>query len=176
MSETPRGLAAITPGHEERFYHQLRTLKKGVGLTPESASGGVLRFLQYFGATTGTAAYSLLRSALDSMDPAHLHVQALLNAYGSKGLPDNIKSRRSLFAEKHGETEARVLRMEDRALLEMVEILDAHAQGKEIVTPKIKTVDSAEEPSIKGLLLGLTKAIQEQTAVLRQISAKLDRK
>ncbi|MEU3251089.1 hypothetical protein [Streptomyces sp. NPDC006997] len=175
MSEKVLGLAAMVHDHREVFLRQLRFLKKGAGLTPESAGGGTLRFLRYFGVTTALEAYELLRASLNAMDASHLYVQALLNAYGGEGLAGDIKTRRKNFAEQHGLTEARVFHLEDLALDEMVEILDALAQGKEIKrrTPEV-TESSVEEPSIRALLVSLIEATQEQTAVLREISTKLD--
>ncbi|MEV6422612.1 hypothetical protein [Streptomyces sp. NPDC051662] len=180
MSEKLLGLAALSPAVREKVYLQLRVLKKGVGLTPELSGSHSLQYLSAFiGVTTPSSVYALLRAALSSMNPSHLYVQALLNAYGGEGLADDLKTRRMNFAETHGIKESRVVRLEDFALDEMVQILDAHAQGEEIKPFKAETLDasteksSVEEQTVKDLLIRLIEAVEEQTTVLRGISTKL---
>ncbi|MFI5746552.1 hypothetical protein ACIBBE_11525 [Streptomyces sp. NPDC051644] len=180
MSEKVLGLAAMNPAVREKLFLQLRVLKKGVGLTPELSGGHSLPYLRDFvGVTTPSSVYTLIRAALSSMNPSHLYVQALLNAYGGEGLADDLKTRRVNFAQAHGIKESRVVRLEDFALDEMVQILDAHAQGKEIKPFNAETLDtsteesSVEEQTVKDLLIRLIEAVEEQTMLLRTISTKL---
>lgn len=164
--ETGGGLSADEK--VERFKRMLRDLKKGAGLTPERAGGNTLRFMRSLGAPTANASYRLLRSALDSMDENYDYVRALQNAYGGEGLADDLNARRGVFAAEHGITMSRVKDLEEVGIQEFYHLLVTPTQATEPTT-------SDADASIKELLLGLTEAVKEHTAVLREISAKLDR-
>lgn len=166
MSEVAGGLTAEQK--VERFKRMLRDLKKGAGLTPERAGGNTLRFMRNLGTPTANDSYKLLRATLDSMDRGHDYVQALLNAYGGEWLADDLNARRGAFAAEHGITMSRVKDLEEIGIQEFYHLLMRCAQDTE------PTASDTEDSSIKELLLGLTQAVKEQTAVLREISAKLD--
>lgn len=179
MSEEMLGLSSMHPRVREKLPNQLRVLKRGAGLTPKVTSYS-LGFLRFFGATTPSSAYKLLRTALESMNPSRLYVQALLNSYGGEGLADDLNTRRADFAEKHGLSESRVIDLEDFALDEMIQVLDALARGEEIKPSKLDEepsfeASSVEEPAVKELLISLIEATREQTAVQRETNELLKR-
>lgn len=150
---------------------RLQSFRQGGGLTPDKAASTSNFYLEQLDVPTPRDFYPLICAVLDSMDQDARHVQALRNAYFGDEKCD-LMTRRERFGAKHGINTAQVARLEDNAIEELLERLAKRTQSEatEEPTPDI------EELSIKDLLLGLTKAMQEQNELLREISAKLDRR
>lgn len=141
---------------------QLRYAVGDDGLTPESIECYGSDILDLLGTRDGRVACEIIRGILEIMAAKNIrNIDEIRSAFGGEGYPKTLKERRQAIAPTSGVTVGGVRQRENVGLeLMAIEI---------IKLAKARRIRMPVEPSVVDAINGFRTAVQEQTALLRQI-------
>lgn len=140
---------------------ELRKSVRDEGLTPEGLEHNAPIIFDLLDIQDGRVACEIIRGILDIMTAKRVrNVQEVRNAFGGEGYPKTLKERRQAIASTSGITISGISQREKVGLellaTEIVELVKA--RGKRPL-----------DRSIAAAINGFRKAIEERTALLRQL-------